>query len=307
METNRVLAASQLSESNVEHVIGSIQSLVGYFDLDPNRVLDLVLEAYEHNQENASYLRIIACFPRASLAHLTGFKFKYQYGASEDAKAPRSAAPPSQSLYLLAARLIKNKNITIEDLYPHLLPEDTLAAEEYAKRFEKTPSAPLATSTTTSTPAPGLLGIAPPGIVRVVSCAFLSALRTGLAWPLSAHHTPHHAPLCRARRCEAWTTILLRLRRPPHPPPHRVRFSSGPHFFCRRIGSLAPSVPRQHPRAPWQTRRTIRSWASWRRSWPSTTGKTPRASSTGYQRSTRPPTLRYRLSCLPWWHAIISY
>jgi THO complex subunit 2 len=170
----RRLSVAQLSESNVESVIGTLQSLVGYFDLDPNRVLDLVLEAYEHNQDNASYLRIIARFPRASLAHLTGFKFKYQYGAASEAdpKGPRPAglAQPSQSLYLLAARLIKHKFITIEDLYPHLQPEDSLAAEEYAKRFEKSSSSTttsITTSTSTSAPAPGLLGIAPPGIVRL--------------------------------------------------------------------------------------------------------------------------------------------
>lgn len=159
----------------MESVIGTLQSLVGYFDLDPNRVLDLVLEAYEHNQDNASYLRIIARFPRASLAHLTGFKFKYQYGAASEAdpKGPRPAGPaqPSQSLYLLAARLIKHKFITIEDLYPHLQPEDSLAAEEYAKRFEKSSSSSTTPSVTTSSsssaPAPGLLGIAPPGIVRL--------------------------------------------------------------------------------------------------------------------------------------------
>jgi hypothetical protein len=110
-------------------------------------------------------LRIIACFPRSSLAHLTGFKFKYQYSSSDDPKLRISAgsttttaavstvmAPvqTSQSLYLLAARLIKHKLITIEDLYPHLLPEDSLAAEEYAKRFEKA-----------AAPVPGILGVAP--------------------------------------------------------------------------------------------------------------------------------------------------
>jgi hypothetical protein len=166
----------QLSESNVESVIGTLQSLVGYFDLDPNRVLDLVLEAYEHNQDNASSLRIFARFPRASLAHLTGFKFKYQYGAASEAdpKGPRPAgapAQPSQSLYLLAARLIKHKFITIEDLYPHPQPEDSLAAEEYAKRFEKSSSSTtpsVTTSSSSSAPAPGLLGIAPPGIVRLL-------------------------------------------------------------------------------------------------------------------------------------------
>jgi THO complex subunit 2 len=62
------LTRSELSESNVESVIGTVQSLVGYFDLDPNRVLDLVLEAYEHNQ--------VATQPPVPLAFLF-FSFFY--------------------------------------------------------------------------------------------------------------------------------------------------------------------------------------------------------------------------------------
>ena len=39
-------------EDSVNHVIKNMKSLIGYFDLDPNRVFDLVLEAYEHNVDN---------------------------------------------------------------------------------------------------------------------------------------------------------------------------------------------------------------------------------------------------------------
>jgi len=88
-------------------------------------------------QANSSYLCIIERFPRASLVHLTGFKFKYQHNSVED---PKLRFLPTSSLYFLAARLIKHNFITIEDLYPHLLPSDATAIDEYNKRFEKTSS-----------------------------------------------------------------------------------------------------------------------------------------------------------------------
>lgn len=36
-----------------------LQCLIGYFDLDPNRVFDAILEAYEHQPDNRAYLEVI--------------------------------------------------------------------------------------------------------------------------------------------------------------------------------------------------------------------------------------------------------
>ena len=59
----------------------SPQALIGYFDLDPNRVLDLVLEAMEHQPGNDAYLKLVPMFERESVVQLLGFKFQqYQVG-----------------------------------------------------------------------------------------------------------------------------------------------------------------------------------------------------------------------------------
>ena len=54
---------------------------MGYFDLDPNRVLDLVLEAYEQQPQNAAYLKLVPALKKEAVVDLLGFKFKhYQVG-----------------------------------------------------------------------------------------------------------------------------------------------------------------------------------------------------------------------------------
>ena len=52
------------------------QALIGYFDLDPNRCLDLVLEAAEQQPANRAYLRLIPLFKRDAVVHLLGFRFQ---------------------------------------------------------------------------------------------------------------------------------------------------------------------------------------------------------------------------------------
>ena len=50
--------------------------MIGYFDLDPNRVLDLVLEAAEHQPENDAFVRLVPLFKEEAVVQLLGFKFQ---------------------------------------------------------------------------------------------------------------------------------------------------------------------------------------------------------------------------------------
>ena len=51
-------------------------NVIGYFDLDPNRVFDVVLDAYEAHPENRNYTRLLNVFNRDFLPHVLGFKFQ---------------------------------------------------------------------------------------------------------------------------------------------------------------------------------------------------------------------------------------
>ncbi len=68
--------SSALNEASIPALLKEITALVGFFDLDPNRVLDLVLEAFERQPDNTAYLKLIPYFNQEAVVHLLGFKFQ---------------------------------------------------------------------------------------------------------------------------------------------------------------------------------------------------------------------------------------
>ncbi|XP_063288176.1 THO complex subunit 2 [Pelobates fuscus] len=110
-------------------ILENIKSLIGCFNLDPNRVLDIILEVYECRPEQddffvpliESYMGM--CEPQ-TLCHILGFKFKFY-------QEPNGETP--SSLYRVAAVLLQQTLIELEDLYVHLLPLDSTIFEEHKK------------------------------------------------------------------------------------------------------------------------------------------------------------------------------
>jgi THO complex subunit 2 len=138
-----VLAALPSPPSDPASHITNVFALIGYFDLDPNRVLDMVLEVMEHQLWNASFLVLLKKFRRSSIAHILGFKFVHYHedsnNSSEGQKSPReSSSEPDtaptlpacatpKSLFLLAATLLTADLLDLDTLLPYLAPnlEDT--------------------------------------------------------------------------------------------------------------------------------------------------------------------------------------
>ncbi len=50
-------------------VIDSIRSIIGQFDLDPNRMFDIILDCFEQQPGNASFLRILLALKPVNLVH----------------------------------------------------------------------------------------------------------------------------------------------------------------------------------------------------------------------------------------------
>ncbi|KAG5553629.1 hypothetical protein RHGRI_011503 [Rhododendron griersonianum] len=63
--------------------VGIMKSLIGHFDLDPNRVFDIVLECFELQPDNCVFLDLIPIFPKSHASQILGFKFQY-YQRMED-------------------------------------------------------------------------------------------------------------------------------------------------------------------------------------------------------------------------------
>ena len=160
---------TELSRSNIqdhENLAQRITSLIGHFNLDPNRVEDLVLEALELNiSESNVYMPLIRKFRKNRLCHLVGHKFHtYQTnedqeegGTKEDASSsssssssatnasnastPSTPSTPSstvtstiahapETLYRLAAALIASGDLNASHLLPHLSPSNEQLREE---------------------------------------------------------------------------------------------------------------------------------------------------------------------------------
>uniref|UniRef100_A0A2K6N0V8 THO complex subunit 2 n=1 Tax=Rhinopithecus bieti TaxID=61621 RepID=A0A2K6N0V8_RHIBE len=103
----------------------------GCFNLDPNRVLDVILEVFECRPEHddffisllESYMSM--CEPQ-TLCHILGFKFKFY-------QEPNGETP--SSLYRVAAVLLQFNLIDLDDLYVHLLPADNCIMDEHKREI----------------------------------------------------------------------------------------------------------------------------------------------------------------------------
>ncbi|XP_062856432.1 THO complex subunit 2 isoform X2 [Trichomycterus rosablanca] len=110
-------------------VLENIKSLIGCFNLDPNRVLDIILEVYEcRSDQDEFFVPLIKSYmcEHQTLCHILGFKFKFH-------QEPNGETP--LSLYHVAAALLQHNLIALEDLYVHLLPLDSSIVEEHKREI----------------------------------------------------------------------------------------------------------------------------------------------------------------------------
>ncbi|KAK4046542.1 THO2 plays a role in transcriptional elongation [Microbotryomycetes sp. JL201] len=156
---------SRLARAN--RVVDSIKSLIGNFDLDPDRCLDIILDAFSDELENhyqffLDLLRVSPWAPRSShaskdqgqgkgkakdvpldvgiedeqgrslIAQILGFKFTYYQGDGVE--------PASDRLFVMTALLIWHGFVKLADLWTHLSPEDEILAKvetEYRDEQDK--------------------------------------------------------------------------------------------------------------------------------------------------------------------------
>ncbi|GMF14835.1 unnamed protein product [Phytophthora fragariaefolia] len=125
-----------VTKDQIEATSTDLMALIGYFDLDANRVLDLVLDAYEMHPRNDCFAQLLDIFKRDSLPHIMGFKFQFY---KRDPPAVEGATTP-RSMYRLAATLLNKGLIKLDALLPHLSPsrEDIVkVAAEHEKELIK--------------------------------------------------------------------------------------------------------------------------------------------------------------------------
>ncbi|CAO2181939.1 unnamed protein product [Urochloa humidicola] len=116
---------SDLACQNSSSVTISImKSLIGHFDLDPNRVFDIVLECFEVYPDSNIFHQLIPLFPKSHAAQILGFKFQYYQRLDVNSPVPAG-------LFRTAALLVKSGFIDLDNIYSHLLPNDDEAFEHF--------------------------------------------------------------------------------------------------------------------------------------------------------------------------------
>ncbi|KMZ61990.1 hypothetical protein ZOSMA_49G00580 [Zostera marina] len=113
-----------ISDGVSESTISVIKSLIGHFDLDPNRVFDIVLECFELHPNCSIFYNLIPIFPKSNASQILGFKFQYYQRMEVNNPVPLG-------LYQLAALLVKAGLIDLDSVCVHLLPKDNEAFDHY--------------------------------------------------------------------------------------------------------------------------------------------------------------------------------
>ena len=101
---------------NESSMVEMMRSLIGYFFLDPNRVLDLLLDVLELHVDSSdacqALIALLDQFDRSTVSSVLGFKFRHYYDSTQGDDA---SAPP-ESLYKVTALLIKAECCSLEKI-----------------------------------------------------------------------------------------------------------------------------------------------------------------------------------------------
>jgi THO complex subunit 2 len=131
-----ILEGAALCTANVSTLSDNIKSAIASFNLDPNRVLDLMLDALESNLQTpsgnddavAALMQLISRFKTPHLAQLIGFKLV------SSSKSGTAEVP--MSLMRAAARLVSYGHVTLDALWPHMAPSEAAVASAWKEHCD---------------------------------------------------------------------------------------------------------------------------------------------------------------------------
>ena len=109
-------------------LLSHLQALIGQFSLDPNRVMDIILEVAEFYPEHFDFLvEVIRIYPSGTdtLSQLITFKLIAARNSSENESVSK--------FFQLLALLIQSDVLPLDKMYPNLVPSDTQVMEASQK------------------------------------------------------------------------------------------------------------------------------------------------------------------------------
>ena len=120
-----------LTTTTPAEMLKLIKSVIGYFNLDPNRVLDIILESFECQlDQHEFFVELLRLFTpdKQTMNELLGFKYKF-YLSEDDGKI----GEVPESLFKQTALMIQYGILEMNVIYNLLGPSDE-AIEEMAKK-----------------------------------------------------------------------------------------------------------------------------------------------------------------------------
>jgi THO complex subunit 2 len=118
------------SEAQIDLLYDRILEMIGFFDLDPIKVLDILLECFVFGltawREFLQLLRKFS-FPSASIVGVLGFKLAF---IREDSKF---TCEYLEKVFTVIGHLLSQGFFDLSALWPHLLPSDSECLEEFEK------------------------------------------------------------------------------------------------------------------------------------------------------------------------------
>lgn len=117
------------SVKHMQSVYSGIVELIGFFDLDPDRVVECLLNVYIFRPECELFRELVKAFSRKSVTNFIGKKFELFAGLSEKA----NYSTMFKNAISVTAHLIKHDVILIEDIWLYMHPSD----QEFAEKTEE--------------------------------------------------------------------------------------------------------------------------------------------------------------------------
>ena len=136
---NNTTLLQDLTSVTPSYILEVIKSVIGYFNLDPNRVLDIILESFESQPHHHKFfISLLEQYVPDSktMCDLISFKFSFYLSSNNEDKEVtigflESSSKPflqpqvtPKSLYLVTALLIQHGVMKLQDVYSLLAPDD---------------------------------------------------------------------------------------------------------------------------------------------------------------------------------------
>ena len=113
----------KLEEKEIEIILEKIVKIIGYFNLDSNRVLDIAIEVFKYSPFNLNYIKIFDILNKKNILPIFNFKF--------------SENPTDKKLMIIAAQLIHFNFISLDSFLPCINPSLSELQNNFVKNIKQ--------------------------------------------------------------------------------------------------------------------------------------------------------------------------